>query len=153
VAQSKAPLRASLLKQLILLELAAEGPSHGYAIAKNLENMIRGWRPSLGTLYRMMDELEREGYIECRREEKTGRQRKLCTLTEKGAHHLLEKLTTHMNYIACFMEVVAKAVNQLREYTSSREEERMAEIAERITMAAERIIHLLKKPTPYQASP
>ncbi len=40
--------------------------------------------PTEGTLYPVLKEFEKEGYIICKKETVSGRSRKVCTLTEKG---------------------------------------------------------------------
>ncbi|MEB2837093.1 MAG: PadR family transcriptional regulator [Desulfurococcales archaeon] len=52
-------LRAAVLRVL------AERPSHGYAVIKRIEEATLGcWRPTPGTLYPLLEQLEAEGVIE-----------------------------------------------------------------------------------------
>ncbi len=150
VATTRQSLKTATLKHLVLLQLAVRGPSHGYAIAKSLEELIPGWRPSLGTLYRVMDELERDGYIECRREP-GGRQKKVCSITSQGIHYLVSRITTQMKYIAYFYKLIADAIDCIKESTTREERLVLLEHAERMKKAVEKIIKAVTEPTPSQA--
>lgn len=63
-------------KHQILLRLQEE-PTHGYALAKELEI-------SSGYVYQHLEELEDAGMIEVRNKESEGRQRMTYQLTENG---------------------------------------------------------------------
>ncbi len=75
-----------------VLRILAEGPAHGYSIIKRVEEATLGcWRPTPGTLYPLLDQLEREGVVERVSVEtagvKSGRRVKY-RLTEKGWREL-----------------------------------------------------------------
>ncbi|MEB3851302.1 MAG: PadR family transcriptional regulator [Desulfurococcales archaeon] len=85
-------LRAAVLRVL------AEGPSHGYQILKKIEEATQGyWRPTPGTLYPLLDQLEREGVIEKagveRSNVKSGKRIRY-RLTEKGWRELASIVLT-----------------------------------------------------------
>ncbi len=65
-----------------VLALLAEGPMHGYQIMQELTERSGGaWRPSAGSVYPTLQQLEDEGLV--RAEERDGR--RVYTLTEQGA--------------------------------------------------------------------
>ncbi len=81
-------LRAAVLRVL------AEGPGHGYQILRRIEEATQGyWRPTPGTLYPLLDQLEREGVIEKVRVETQGvksGKRIMYKLTPRGWRELAE---------------------------------------------------------------
>jgi DNA-binding PadR family transcriptional regulator len=75
--------RRSLLRFFLFAALY-ERPMHGYEIANAVAVCCDGGRPTDAMVYPMLKELEAEGYVECEVESNGARQRKVCTLTEKG---------------------------------------------------------------------
>lgn len=70
-----------------MLQLLAEAPMHGYQLMQQIAERSQGaWRPSPGTVYPVLAQLEDEGLVEVTRE--LGR--KLATLTDEGHAYLLE---------------------------------------------------------------
>jgi DNA-binding PadR family transcriptional regulator len=70
-----------------ILALLAEQPRNGYQIMQELEQRSRGmWRPSPGSVYPALQQLEDEGLVQAR-EEGTGR---VYQLTEKGRQYVAE---------------------------------------------------------------
>ena len=79
----------SLIKKSVsryfLLDMLSTRPMHGYDIAKSIETCCEGWsKPTDGMIYPTIKELMQGGYIQCTREVKGGRQRKVCRLTPRG---------------------------------------------------------------------
>jgi len=69
------------MMRALLLEALAVGPTYGYQIMRHLEDRSGGmWRPSAGSVYPTLQQLEDEGLIEG--EESEGR--RIYSLTEKG---------------------------------------------------------------------
>ncbi len=75
--------RKSLLRFFLLSELAKR-PGHGYEIASFVAVCCDWKRPADAMIYPMLHELEEGGYITCETAEVSGRQRKVCRLTERG---------------------------------------------------------------------
>jgi DNA-binding PadR family transcriptional regulator len=70
-----------------ILALLAEQPRNGYQIMQELEQRSRGmWRPSPGSVYPALQQLEDEGLVQAR-EEGTGR---VYQLTEQGRKYVAE---------------------------------------------------------------
>ena len=68
-----------------ILSALQDGPAHGYAVMRRLEEMSGGlWRPSPGSVYPTLSQLEDEGLI--RSEEHDGR--KVFALTDAGREHV-----------------------------------------------------------------
>ncbi len=70
-----------------VLQLLAEEPMHGYQLMQLIAERSEGaWRPSPGTIYPVLAQLEDEGLVEVTR----GQGRKLATLTDAGRAYLTE---------------------------------------------------------------
>jgi DNA-binding PadR family transcriptional regulator len=70
-----------------ILALLAEQPRNGYQIMQELEQRSRGmWRPSPGSVYPALQQLEDEGLVQAR-EEGTGR---VYQLTEQGRQYVAQ---------------------------------------------------------------
>ncbi|MGH3389380.1 MAG: PadR family transcriptional regulator [Actinomadura sp.] len=86
------------------LSLLAEGPRNGYQIIQDIAERSGGlWRPSPGSVYPALQQLEDEGLI--RAEESGGR--KLFHLTEEGRTYVAQ----HEDELAAPWEAVAGTVN------------------------------------------
>jgi len=67
-AFQKYGFKAGFLK-LALLAMLSKGPTHGYALMKDIESITEeGWKPSPGSIYPALRELEKEGLISPRNE-------------------------------------------------------------------------------------
>ncbi|MCE4606610.1 MAG: PadR family transcriptional regulator [Desulfurococcales archaeon] len=90
----RAPYRDSL--KMLVLRLLAEEPMHGYKILKKVSTLTGDkWKPAPGTLYPLLDHMEKEGLIETydveRGRVKSG-ERILYRLTSKGWEEFISKL-------------------------------------------------------------
>jgi DNA-binding PadR family transcriptional regulator len=86
------------------LSLLAEGPRNGYQIIQEIAERSGGvWRPSPGSVYPALQQLEDEGLI---RAEQTGG-RKLFRLTEEGEAYV----EGHADKLAAPWETIAEAVD------------------------------------------
>jgi len=73
------------LSKLFILAALAEGPKHGYEVARRVEAMTRGCcSPSEGTIYPSLREFEAGGYVTAEETTAGGRRRKVYTMTERG---------------------------------------------------------------------
>lgn len=85
---SSSTFHSGFLK-VAILRLISERPMHGYAIMKEIEKMSENtWRPSPGSVYPALQELQKAGYIV---QEKVGRKR-IYRLTDRGAAVLNEAM-------------------------------------------------------------
>ena len=70
-----------------MLQLLGEAPMHGYQLMQEIAERSEGiWRPSPGTVYPVLAQLEDEGLVEVTR----NLGRKLATLTDEGRAYVLE---------------------------------------------------------------
>jgi PadR family transcriptional regulator PadR len=86
-----------------IVEMLGTAEIHGYEIQKQLAS--RGLRPNISYLYRVLGEMETEGYLEgTRMKSALGPERKVYRLGKKGAEKLDQELkeavkTIHVKYI------------------------------------------------------
>ena len=75
---------------LLILQVAALGPIHGYAIAQRLQQVSRDvLQVQQGSLYPALHRLENKGYLKAEwKESETGREAKFYKLTAKGRAQL-----------------------------------------------------------------
>jgi transcriptional regulator len=75
---------------LLILQVAALGPIHGYAIAQRLQQVSRDvLQVQQGSLYPALHRLENKGYLKAEwKESDTGREAKFYSLTRKGRTQL-----------------------------------------------------------------
>lgn len=75
-----------------VLTVLTSGPQHGYGILKEIETVSEGTTcPQVGALYRTIDRLEADGYIEIDSEETVdGRLRRYYRITDDGRGQLIE---------------------------------------------------------------
>jgi PadR family transcriptional regulator, regulatory protein PadR len=75
---------------LLILQVAALGPIHGYAIAQRLQQASRDvLQVQQGSLYPALHRLENKGYLKAEwKESDTGREAKFYSLTRKGRTQL-----------------------------------------------------------------
>ena len=89
MSASKSDLLQGTL-DLLILQVVAPGPLHGYAIAQRLGQISRGVVDvQQGTLYPALHRLEKRGLLESEwRDSDTGRQAKFYRLTRRGRTQL-----------------------------------------------------------------
>jgi PadR family transcriptional regulator len=97
---------------LLILQVAALGPIHGYAIAQRLQQVSRDVLQVLqGSLYPALHRLENKGFLKAEwKESDTGREAKFYSLTAKGRVQLKAETANWMR----LTEAVA-AVLKLRQ--------------------------------------
>ncbi len=106
-----------LLGFLVLVSLV-EGEAHGYEVMRRIEEVTGGyWRPAPGSLYPVIDSLEKEGLIECIVKEVRGKARRVCRLTDDGWGVLLDllerKVEVYISILDHLLEALDKAVKVL----------------------------------------
>ncbi len=98
-----------LLGFLVLVSLT-EGDAHGYEVMKRIEKITAGyWKPAPGSLYPIIDSLEKEGLIECYNVEVHGKQRRMCRLTSEGYQVLIELLNRKAKVYVHVLEASLRA--------------------------------------------
>ena len=80
-------LRGNL--KLLVLNLLSQHSYHGYALFKDLEKIYK-WKPSCGTLYPVLANLEKGNFIQSTETVECGRFKKIYTLTKEGSAKLGE---------------------------------------------------------------
>jgi len=71
---------------MYVLKLLNEGEKTGYEIMKEIESKIEGWRPSTGTIYPLLQELEKNNLVSSIEVDR----RKIYRITESGEKLLCE---------------------------------------------------------------
>lgn len=98
---------------ILILASLGEGPLHGYAIAKSVEESSDN-RVKLGpgTLYGALDRLDAEGLIEIASEERSGKRvKRFYRLTAAGGHRLQDEVD-RISQVAKTAESALKAWRQ-----------------------------------------
>jgi DNA-binding PadR family transcriptional regulator len=71
--------------RFFLLKALRDEPSYGYIISKKIEESSWGaCKPTQGTLYPALSQMENDGYLSCHITKTKGRDRKIYQITEKG---------------------------------------------------------------------
>ncbi len=100
------------LRVVVILSIAVKGETYGYEIVKTIEAITRGyWRPSLGTIYRVIHELEANGVIECRSASDGRRVRRLCKLTERGVEEARRLAVNGVRNISAIFTLFLRALS------------------------------------------
>lgn len=114
-----------LLGFLVLVSLV-EGEAHGYEIMRRIEKITGGyWRPGPGSLYPVIDSLEKEGFIECTVKEVRGKARRVCRLTDDGWSMLLDLLEKK---VEAYLSILDHSLNALREAARALDSEKASRI-------------------------
>jgi transcriptional regulator len=89
MSSSKSDLLQGTL-DLLILQIAARGPVHGYAVAQRLQQISRDvLQVQQGSLYPALHRLEERGWLKADwRDTETGREAKFYTLTRAGQKQL-----------------------------------------------------------------
>ena len=97
-------IKMSLSKFFILCVLQAH-PRHGYEIARTVERITHGCcSPTEGTLYPVLREFERGGYVTAHTEVVQGRQRKIYAITERGRAAFQVAVEAWMEVTQCLVQ-------------------------------------------------
>jgi PadR family transcriptional regulator PadR len=77
---------------LLLLAALCSRPAHGYAVIEELKRLSGGtFDLPEGTIYPALHRLERNGLIQSRWSDETGRKRRIYEITETGRFSLLDQ--------------------------------------------------------------
>jgi DNA-binding PadR family transcriptional regulator len=80
--------------KFLVLYILSSGAIHGYGLFKELERKFH-WKPSCGTLYPVLNDLEEKGFIDGRETVECGRFKKIYSLTPDG-RQLLDKMSADL---------------------------------------------------------
>ncbi len=105
--------RTQALKYLILASLIIEPNIHGYGIYKKILYITQAsWKPSIGTIYRVLNELVAEGLAIRDEKPEVGRRRITYRISEKGVQTFLNEtkapLTKLLGTVATILEAYLK---------------------------------------------
>ena len=104
-------MRQPFLKVLILAILISEGELHGYLLHKRiLHHTCMRWKPSIGTIYRVLNEMVEEGLV-LRRDE--GR-RHSYVVTRKGIEYFIRNSEAPLTRMAGVMATLLNAYLKVR---------------------------------------
>lgn len=96
-------IRMSLSKFFILCVLHHR-PMHGYDVARAVEQTTNGCcTPTEGTIYPVLREFEAGGYVTIESQTVAGRERKVCTLTDKGREAFRVAVSAWMEITNCLV--------------------------------------------------
>ncbi|HEV2120327.1 MAG TPA: PadR family transcriptional regulator [Candidatus Bathyarchaeia archaeon] len=71
--------------RLYVLKRIAVRPAHGYDLLQEIESKTEGvWRPGAGSIYPILKELVKGGYIRAESHEKTGKSQRIYHITSEG---------------------------------------------------------------------
>ncbi|MBM3941589.1 MAG: arsenite methyltransferase [SAR202 cluster bacterium] len=103
-------VKRSLCRFLLLAQLN-RGPVHGYGLNQAIKEACQGCcEPTEAMVYSTMKELVEGGYVECRTEERRGRQRRVCWLTPDGQEALRAAVRVWQKMLPKVQETVAQAL-------------------------------------------
>ena len=95
------------LKTIVLKLLKDEGPMHGYAITRKVEEITKGKiKLSFGALYPVLHKLESEGVLVTASENFNNRTRIYYALTPKGDKLVIEKIKELNECIESIQQIV-----------------------------------------------
>jgi len=103
---SKTLIKGSL-KTIVLKLLEEEGPTHGYALTKRVEELTEGKiKLTYGALYPILHQLENERVLVTAKEMINNRVRVYYSLTYKGHKVAIEKIKELMEYIKSIQKII-----------------------------------------------
>jgi PadR family transcriptional regulator len=95
------------LKTIVLKLLKEQGPLHGYAITRKVEEMTEGKiKLTYGALYPVLHKLESEGVLVTNSENYNNRIRIYYALTDKGQSVVIEKMKELNEFIESLKLVI-----------------------------------------------
>jgi len=105
-----------VLRMVILAIVLSKGRVHGYEIYKTIEGFAYGaWRPSQGTIYRVLNEMVEEGLLD---KEVTEDRRQVAyyAITERGIRTFLEIVQEYFRKLNTVLPLTVEAVMKASEY-------------------------------------
>ena len=78
---------------------------HGYDVARAVDETTNGCcTPTEGTIYPVLREFEAGGYVTCESQTVGGRERRVCTLTDKGREAFRVAVGAWMEITNCLVD-------------------------------------------------
>jgi PadR family transcriptional regulator, regulatory protein PadR len=95
------------LKTIVLKLLKEEGPLHGYAITRKVEELTKGKiKLTYGALYPILHKLKKEGVLVTATEIRNNRTRIYYALTPKGDIVVIEKIRELTEFIESLQSII-----------------------------------------------
>jgi PadR family transcriptional regulator PadR len=95
------------MKTIVLKLLKEEGPLHGYAITRKVEELTQGKiKLTYGALYPILHKLKEEGVLVTQTEIRNNRTRIYYTLTPKGNKVVIEKIREMTEFIESLQNII-----------------------------------------------
>jgi PadR family transcriptional regulator PadR len=95
------------LKTILLKVLKEEGPMHGYALTRKVEELTRGEiKLSFGAIYPVLHKLENDGILVTASDNYNNRVRIYYALTEKGQSLVIEKIKEMNEFIESLKRII-----------------------------------------------
>jgi PadR family transcriptional regulator PadR len=95
------------LKTIVLKLLKEEGPMHGYAITRKVEELTKGnVKLTYGALYPVLHKLKKEGALVTATEIRNNRTRIYYALTPKGHKLVIEKIKELAEFIESIQTII-----------------------------------------------
>lgn len=108
--------RKGVMKTLVLSIIIRFDKIHGYMIYKNLLSMgMEKWSPSIGTLYRLLKELEKDGLVMKEADMEGSRRIVYYYPTEKGVEEYLKTVDVFLDKMIIGMELMLPTLKKLGE--------------------------------------
>ncbi len=118
--------QCGLLRFLILAHALIHGRTYGYGVLREVLQLSNGaWRPSVGTIYKVISELVSEGLLrEVGKERCKGRQVVYYELTDAGfkelrwmADWLILRISTGVKFLTLLYASLLKDKEEIKEFT------------------------------------
>jgi len=107
--------KRGLMKILLLSTILKYGRVHGYKIYKELvESSSMKWNPSIGTIYRILNNMTNEGYVEKEIENIGNRRIVYYKATDKGLEEFMKIASCVFNKIITGLEVIVPTIKMLK---------------------------------------
>lgn len=95
------------LKTILLKVLKEEGPMHGYALTRKVEELTRGEiKLTYGAIYPVLHKLENDGILVTASDNYNNRVRIYYALTDKGQSLVIEKIKELNEFIESLKRIV-----------------------------------------------
>lgn len=99
------------LSRFFLLSALYQRPMHGYELGRAIGDSCSGCcEPTDAAIYPALRELLEGGYIDCRSEATGARERKVCSLTEKGLQAYRVAAEAWSRVMPCLAEAAEQAM-------------------------------------------
>jgi len=105
--------KSGLLRFLVLSIIVRYGRIHGYGVYKEFQR-LGSWNPSIGTIYRVLNDLALKGFIEREVENVNGRRVVYYTASDKGVEEFLRVASCMLSKISIGLEIIIPTFTALK---------------------------------------